>query len=278
MYFRTHYQKANLTNLMKYNRAGLALSLVLLSAFYPIFAQNSNRIISCEDVEIKHAWKQLFNGKNLNGWEVKCVEKDKGKNYWRVDKGTILCDTKENSDHEYMWLQTTEEFADFELRLKFQVSRKNKGNAGVQIRSRYDENAKVDGDVMGWLDGPQVDIEPNNPWRNGFIYDETRGTRRWIYPNLPDWKISKEKHAPQKVIFYWEDEGTGWNAMRIVCKGMQITTCVNNIKVADFDGTGVLDDKDHLENKVSEKGHIALQLHKHSNNFIRFKEIEIRKL
>ena len=48
--------------------------------------------------------------------------------------------------------------------------------------------------------------------------------------------------------------------------------------VADYDGTGILDNDDHTKNKVSTKGHIALQLHKHSNNFLRFKEIEIREL
>jgi N-acetylneuraminic acid mutarotase len=240
--------------------------------------QGGGNMNSIEVFSAAHTWKTLFNGENLKDWEVKCVEKDKGKDYWQVDNGTILCNTKGNSDHEYMWLQTKEEFADFELRLKFQASRKNKGNAGVQIRSRYNENAQVDGEVVGWLDGPQVDIEPNNPWRNGFIYDETRGTRRWIYPSLPDWKISKEKYAPKRVVFYWEDEGPGWNDMRIVCKGMHITTYVNNEKVADYDGAGVLDDEDHRNNKVSEKGHIAIQLHKKSNNFIRYKNIEIRKL
>lgn len=233
---------------------------------------------SIEVFSMEHDWRPLFNGKDLEGWEVKCVDKDKGKDYWTVDGGTILCNTKGNTDHQYMWLQSKEEFADFELRLKFQASRRNKGNAGVQIRSRYDETAKIDGDFVGWLDGPQVDIHPSGPWRNGFIYDETREIKRWIYPSLPDWNISKEEYAPKKVIFYWEDEGPGWNDLRIVCKGMHIQTFVNNVKVADFDGTGILDDEVHVKNKVSKQGHIALQLHKHSDNFMRFKAIEIREL
>jgi N-acetylneuraminic acid mutarotase len=226
----------------------------------------------------RHEWKKIFNGKNLDGWEVKCIEQDKGKKYWTVEDEAILCNTNGNSDHQYLWLQSTDEFADFELRFKFQATRENKGNAGVQIRSRYDENAKVDGDFVGWLDGPQVDIEPNDPFRNGFIYDETRTTRRWINPSLPDSKISKEKDAPKKIIYYWNDEGTGWNDMRIVCKGMKIITYVNNVKVSDYDGTGVLDDEGHLKYNVSATGHIAFQLHKKSNNFIRFKDIEIREL
>ncbi len=225
----------------------------------------------------QHNWKTLFNGTSLEGWEVKCVKVDREKKYWTVDNGTILCDTKGNTDHQYIWLQSIDEFADFELRLKFQASEKNEGNAGVQIRSRYDEKAKVDEDYVGWLDGPQIDIHPSGPWRNGFIYDETRGTRRWIFPDLPDWKISEEEYAPQKVVYYKEDEEPGWNDMRIICNGNHITTFVNNVKVADYDGTGILDNDDHVKNKVSSSGHIALQLHKHSNNYIRFKDIEIRE-
>lgn len=240
--------------------------------------QGGGNMNSIEVFSADNDWMSLFNGKNLDGWEVKCVEKDKGESFWTVDSGTILCNTQGNTNHQYMWLQSEKEFGDFELRLKFQVSHKNKGNSGVQIRSRYDETAQVDGDYIGWLDGPQVDIEPNNPWRNGFIYDETRNTKRWINPSLPDWKISEEKYAPKKVIYYWDDEGSGWNDMRIICKGMHIETYVNNVLVSNFDGTGVLDDDDHVKNNVSTKGHIALQLHKGSDNFIRFKNIEIREL
>ena len=203
-------------------------------------------MFSIEVFSPEHNWKQLFNGHNLDGWEVKCVEQDKNKNFWKVDNGTILCDSRGQKDHQYMWLQSMEEFADFELRLQFQATRENKGNAGVQVRSRYDENAKVDGDFVGWLDGPQVDIHPNGPWRTGMIYDETREIKRWINPSLPNWRISKEEHAPKKVIYYWDDEGPGWNDMRIICKGMHITTYVNNIKVSDFDGIGILDDEAHL--------------------------------
>ncbi|MDW7694602.1 family 16 glycoside hydrolase [Flammeovirgaceae bacterium SG7u.111] len=226
----------------------------------------------------KHDWKPLFNGKDLSGWEVKCTDADKGKGYWRVENGTILCDTKGKKDHNYMWLYSDEEFSDFELRLKFQATRDHKGNSGVQVRSRFDEKAEVEKGVKGWLDGPQVDIEPNNPWRNGFIYDETRTAKRWINPSLPDWNIDKEKYAPKKVVYNWADQGTGWNDMTIICKGNQITTYVNNVKVSDYDGTGVLDDKGHKKHKVGSKGHIAIQLHKNSVNFIRFKDIEIREL
>jgi hypothetical protein len=97
-----------------------------------------------------------------------------------VDDGAIACNSMDYENHNYIWLQTENEYADFELRLKFQVSREHIGNSGVQFRSRYDEKAVVEGSSAGWLDGPQADIDPNEPWRNGLVYDETRETKRIV--------------------------------------------------------------------------------------------------
>lgn len=242
--------------------------------------KGGGNMTSIEVFSSEHNWIKLFNGNDLSGWSVQCADRDKGKGYWTVDEGTILCDTRGNRDHGYMWLQSDGEYENFELRLKFQASREHQGNSGVQVRSRWDPEAviKSEGKHPGWLDGPQVDIDPNNPWRNGLIYDETREIRRWIHPSLPDSKIEASEHAPPRVIHYFEDEETGWNDMTIVCDGMKIRTMVNNVPVSDFDGTGVLNSKYHKKHNVGRRGHIALQLHKNSNNKIRFKDIEIREL
>jgi N-acetylneuraminic acid mutarotase len=186
--------------------------------------QGGGNMNSIEKFSVAHNWKSLFDGETLTGWEVKCVEKDKNNNFWTVDNGTILCNSMESESHNYIWLQSIEEFDDFELRFKFQASREHKGNSGMQVRSRYFENDEVEKGNVGWLDGPQVDIDPNNPWRNGFIYDETRDIKRWINPSLPNWSISKEEYAPKKVVHYFNDEETGWNDVTIICKGNQIKT------------------------------------------------------
>lgn len=242
--------------------------------------KGGGNMTSIEVFSADHHWESLFNGKNLEGWSVKCTEKDNEKGYWYVEDGMIVCNTRGNKDHGYMWLQTDGEYDNFELRLKFQASRENKGNSGVQVRSRWDADAVVEseGGHLGWLDGPQIDIDPGNPWRNGLIYDETRGHRRWLNPDLPDWRIDKELHAPERVRFYWEDQESGWNDMIIICDGLNIKAYVNNILVSDYDGTGILNDEYHQMYQVGTTGHIALQLHKNSNNYLRFKDIEIRKL
>jgi hypothetical protein len=129
----------------------------------------------------------------------------------------------------------------------------------------------------GWLDGPQVDIHPPAPWRTGFIYDETREERRWIYPSLNDWNID-ESYAPEECRFYYADEGDGWNDMEIICNGTKITTILNGVTVSDFDGTGILDNPAHQKHRVGLKGHIALQLHSNDELHIRFKDLLVKMI
>ena len=114
-------------------------------------------VLSCNIPERETEWKMLFDGKSLNDWVVKCRPQDKDKHYWKVDKGTITAEVPEGSKHNYIWLLTKAEYGDFELRLKVQSYAASTGNSGIQVRSRYDDEA-------GWLDGPQVDINPPAAW------------------------------------------------------------------------------------------------------------------
>ncbi len=127
------------------------------------------------------------------------------------------------------------------------------------------------------MNGPQVDINPPTPWRTGFIYDETRGEQRWIFPDLPDWRID-ETFAPDTLRFVFAGEGDGWNELRIRCQGTKIRTELNGILVADYEGTGVLDNQVHRENRVGLRGQVALQLHSGDELHMRFKDIQLREL
>ncbi|TWT83645.1 hypothetical protein CA13_51120 [Planctomycetes bacterium CA13] len=218
----------------------------------------------------ENIWTPLFNGKNLAGWSVQCRPEDKNKEYWTINQESILVDSIGDSKHNYVWLMTDDEFADFHLRLKFQIYKNTSGNSGVQIRSRYDKEA-------GWLDGPQLDIHPQTPMRAGLIYDETRGTKQWISPLLSkgDHNIPAAKTNPNVKLMY--GEGT-WNEMEIIATGTHIKCIVNGEVASDYDGAGVLDDTDHKAHRVGIQGHIALQLHSKSELKARFKDISIREL
>ena len=215
-------------------------------------------------------WISLFDGRTLDGWQVAAKSEDQKKGYWKVADGMIVCDSRGRGDHDYVWLLNGQEFSDFELRLKVRSFRESKGNSGVQVRSRYDWKEH-------WLDGPQVDVHPPAPWRSGLIYDETRETRRWIYPSLKDWEI-EQSQGPAEWKWKHADEGDGWNTLQILCQGTHIRTTVNGIRIADYDGKGVLDDEAHRRHNVGLRGHIALQLHMKDEVYIQYKEIAVRPI
>jgi hypothetical protein len=216
-------------------------------------------------------WKSLFNGKDLNGWSVKCKPIDKDKQFWSVEAGTILADSIGSKKHDYVWLVTEDEYSDFILRLSFQAYQESPGNSGVQIRSRYD-------DETGWLDGPQIDINPPGTWRTGMIWDETRGVNRWLYPNVPKGKWVDKSMANPELVFYYSDDGPGWNELEITAVGTKLNASLNGIKVMEYDGEGVLNDEVHKGRNVGLIGHIALQIHTKDELKIRFKEIYIKEL
>jgi hypothetical protein len=214
--------------------------------------------------EITGSWVSLFDGKSLSGWSVRCVEADRGKTFWSVQDGTIVCDSMDATGHDYVWLVSDKEYADFELQLKVRSHGDSPGNSGVQIRSRFDE-------TTSWLDGPQVDLHPPDGWRCGLIYDETRGHQRWIFPSLENWRINPGQGPKQ-----WKWNRDGWNDVVIRCQGTRILTTINGLVIADYDGAGVLDDEFHRMRRVGLNGFIALQLHKNDRLRIAYKDILIR--
>ncbi len=229
----------------------------------------------CQDRE----WESLFNGKDLEGWTVKCIPADRNKEYWSVNEGSIECNSLGDTEHNYVWLASEKEFTDFHLKLKFQVFIECNGNSGVQFRSSYDSSDTAR--HGGWLNGPQADIHGPVPFRTGLIYDETEDVRRWIYPSLPDWQIVEEQapaSALQTSLFYYEEEPDAWNEMEIICEGMHVSTLVNGNLVSDFNGEGILNDDLHKIRQSGEEGCMAFQLHSNDELRIRFKDINIKEL
>jgi len=215
-------------------------------------------------------WRSLFDGETLAGWHVACRPEDRGKVFWQVRDGTITCDSLGRKDHDYVWLVSDDEFADFELVLEVRGVPHSPGNSGVQFRSRYD----ID---LGWLHGPQVDVHPPAPWRTGLIYDETRETRRWIFPSLEDWRIEPSQ-GPKDWSWRSSDEAEGWNEIRVFCRGTRVRTVVNGLTITDFDGAGVLDDEAHRKHRVGLAGHFALQLHSDDELLIQYRSLRVRTL
>lgn len=215
-------------------------------------------------------WESLFDGKTLDGWHVGAKPADRAKGFWKVADSSITCDSRGRKDHDYVWLIRDGDYGDFELKVRIRGFRDSPGNSGVQVRSRYDEAAQ-------WLDGPQIDVHPPAAWRTGLIYDETRETRRWIFPSLRNWEIDAA-HAPPGWVWKFSDQGDGWNDLLIVCRGTDITTTLNGVAAANLKGDGILNDASHRRHGVGQTGHVALQLHTGDELYIQYRDIYARRL
>lgn len=138
-------------------------------------------------------WAQeyLFNGENLDGWNIHGTE------LWYVEHGILICES--GPDNAYGYLSTTKYYDDFELSLEFK--QEANGNSGVFIRSTVD-GIKVD----GW----QVEVAPPGNDTGGIYESYGRG-----------WLIKPEKEK-DKVLIMGE-----WNHMKIRVVGDQVDTWLN---------------------------------------------------
>lgn len=178
-------------------------------------------------------WKDLFDGKSLQGWKQRG-----GEAKYRVEEGVIVGTSVPNTPNSF--LCTEQEYGDFILELEFKVDPQL--NSGVQIRSQsYEEATEVEvkGKNMkfpaGRVHGYQVEIDPSPRAFSGGIYDESR--RGWLAD-------LKENEAARKAFKQNE-----WNKFRIECRGDSIKTFVNEVPAAD------------LQDDVTPRGFIALQVH-----------------
>jgi hypothetical protein len=143
-------------------------------------------LISTESIQ---AQLTLFNGENLDGWQIHGTEK------WYVENGELICES--GPDKEYGYLSTKEHFDNFELELEFK--QEADGNSGVFFRSTVEETK-----VSGW----QVEVAPPSLHTGGIYESYGRG---WLikpdpskdqYLKMGDWNKMKIKVNGDKVITY----------------------------------------------------------------------------
>lgn len=214
-------------------------AIVLLSA--------SNLAMAAE------GWESLFDGKTLDGWQVKG-----GKATYKVDDGAIVGTTVEGSPNTFLCRGPYE---DFELELDVLCDKPL--NSGIQIRSHvYEQDTpqpsapkqiRKAGEVYGY----QCEITAAEVGTSGNFWDEARRTK-W----LDDFASKPEARKALK-----NDE---WNHYRIVAQGDHIRSWVNGVPCADFHDT------------TDASGFIGLQVHgikKGTGPYsVRWKNIRLREL
>jgi len=190
-------------------------------------------------------WKDLFDGKTLNGW----VQKG-GKAKYEVVDGQIVGSTVLSTPNSFLCTEKT--YGDFILECDFKVDPRL--NSGIQIRSEcFDKETKVEWKgktitiAAGRVHGYQVEIDPDVPrkrmWTAG-IYDE--GRRAWLFP-------SDGERGPEGKAF--SEQGTrifkpnDWNHVRVEAIGDSIKTWLNGEACAA------------IKDSMTPTGFIALQVH-----------------
>ncbi|GET28280.1 DUF1080 domain-containing protein [Prolixibacter sp. SD074] len=186
-------------------------------------------------------WQNLFNGKDLSGWEQL-----NGKAPYEVVDGEIVGTTVTNTSNSF--LATTKNYGDFIL--EYEMKMDEGLNSGVQIRS-----LSTPGYQNGRVHGYQVECDDSERAWSAGIYDEAR--RGWLYP--------MEYNQKAKTAF----KKGGWNKYRVEAIGNTIRTWLNGVPCANL-----VDDMDP-------EGFIALQVHSigddqaHAGKQIRWRNIRI---
>jgi hypothetical protein len=213
-------------------------------------------------------WIQLFNGKDLTGWEGL-------EGYWSVVDGAIQCaETKENSKQSDLISVYTkdnpEKFANFELRYSFRYVTPT-GNSGVQFRS------KIDNPKMMHVGGYQADNDPANQY-TGIIYDEggvaggrgimsKRGEKtEWGDAKKPTTTPLDKGDAEIKKMIKPVGE---WNECVVIADGNHIKYSINGQLT-----TEMIDNNP----KACKDGVIGLQMHGGHTMTIQYKDLKVKML
>jgi len=183
--------------------------------------------------------KPLFDGKSFKGWEGDL-------SLFRIEDGAIVGGSLKESLAHNEFLCTTEEYDDFELRLKVKlIGDPAMANAGIQFRSKRIPNHH---EVIGY----QADMGQHY-W--GALYDESRRRKILAGPNLDELN---------KVL-----KRDDWNDYAIRAEGKRVRLSINGFQTADYTET---------DDGVEQRGRICLQIHGGPPSEARYKEITIEPL
>ena len=169
------------------------------------------------------AQRSLFNGKNLDGWNIH------GNELWYVENGILICES--GPDKGYGYLSTEKNYDDFDLTVEFK--QEANGNSGVFVRSTF-EGTKV----SGW----QVEVAPPGSDTGGVYESYGRG---WLV------KPDKEKDKVLKM--------GKWNKMRIRLVGNQIQSWLNGTSMISLEDEMIGKGKGSIALQIHDGGGIKVR-------------------
>ena len=210
------------------------------------------------------AEKNLFNGKDLSGWEGNTK-------LWSVKDGAITGittnegETKIGHNTFLVWKGGTVQ--DFELTFKYKIVG---GNSGLQYRSKEQKA----GDAGPIISGYQADFEAGKTY-SGILYEErgrgilaNRGDKTKVIAG-PDGKpkvevVGKVGDSNEIQAAIKNDD---WNDYRVVAKGNHLQHFINGKQTVD-----VIDEHEG----AAKEGVIALQIHQGPAMTVQFKDLVLK--
>lgn len=200
----------------------------------------------------------IFDGKTLKGWKAKVPR------YFSVEDGAITAQsTQENpcTANQFIVWQGGE-VADFELKAKFRLSG-NKGNSGIQFRSRLNPHGRA----IGY----QADILPGGAWC-GALCDENSGRKTMLAANGQKTVISRAGERTTTNLgtkAKLKPDGE-WNDYHISARGNQIILKIN--------GRTTVEVIDRETRFFKAAGILGLQLRSGAPMKVQFKDIYLKRL
>ncbi len=216
--------------------------------------------------------KQLFNGKDLSGWEGNTK-------LWSVEDGAITGKTSDSGEgkigHNTFLIWKDGTVGDFELTFKYRIE---KGNSGVQYRSKKLEPGEAGPIVSGY----QADFEAGKTY-SGILYEERgrgilaqRGQKTTIEAvakdpanaKAADFKVNVEGSVGDSNEIQAAIKGEDWNDYKIIAKGNHVQHFINGKQTVD------VTDKDAAH--APKEGILALQIHAGPAMVVQFKDLVLK--
>ena len=184
----------------------------------------------------------IFNGKNLEGWEGVGGSTEN----WKVRNGILSCTGEPGSS----WLATKEKYADFELRLEFNIPKD--GNSGIFIRAPK-EGAP-------WVSGLEIQVldDYGDKWKN-----------------LKPAQFTGAIYAVQAPSVRATKKAGQWQTIRIRCLGGKCNAWVNGKHVVNSDLVDLAKKSPGVAGLKRRDGFIGLQNH---SSPVHFRKIEIKRI
>ncbi len=186
-------------------------------------------------------WRDLFNGKDLTGWEEVGDKKT-----WGVENGILFTSGVEGGG----WLSTKDTFSDFDLELEFRVPAG--GNSGIFIRAPREGNPAFEGSEIQVLDDFDAQYATLKPWQYcSSVYSTIAPSRKVTLP-----------------------AGT-WEKMHVRIEGQKIQVWLNGFQTIDGDLSQHADKLKEHPGLSRTDGYIGLQNH---GSRLDYRNIRIREL